>query len=50
MTNVVLVIALAFVGAFLVRRVLRHAPMTRGIDAGTLSASWIAEHRREEPR
>jgi hypothetical protein len=50
MTNVVLVIALAAAGAYLVRRLLRHAPITRGIDVGTLSPSWIAEHRREEPR
>jgi hypothetical protein len=50
MANVLIVVALAGVGAYLVRRVLRHAPMARGIDAGAVSHSWIAEHRREEPR
>ena len=50
MTNVLIVVALAGVGAYLVRRVLRASSDTRGIDVGALSHGWIAEHRREEPR
>ena len=50
MANVFMIVALAGVGAYLVRRVLRAAPETRGIDLGAVSHGWIAEHRREEPR
>lgn len=50
MTNVFIVVALAGVGAYLVRRALRHAAGSRGIDVGPLSTGWIAEHRRDEPR
>ena len=50
MANVLIVVALAGVGAYLVRRVLLSSPMARGIDVGAVSNSWIAEHRREEPR
>jgi hypothetical protein len=50
MTNALIVVALAGVGAYLVRRVLRAPSADRGIDVGTLSTGWIAEHRREEPR
>jgi len=50
MTNALIVVALAGVGAYLVRRVLRASTADRGIDAGAVSTSWIAEHRREEPR
>jgi hypothetical protein len=50
MTNALIVVALAGVGAYLVRRVLRYSPPGRGIDVGPVSTGWIAEHRREEPR
>jgi hypothetical protein len=50
MTNALIIVALAGVGAYLVRRVLRAAPAGRGIDLGAVSTGWIAEHRREEPR
>jgi hypothetical protein len=50
MANVLIVVALAGVGAFLVRRVLRAPASARGIDVGAVSDGWIAEHRREEPR
>jgi hypothetical protein len=49
MSNALIFLALASVGAYLVGRVLRSSP-TRGIDVGALSSGWIAEHRREEPR
>jgi hypothetical protein len=50
MTNALIVLALAGVGAYIIRRMLRHASTGRGIDLGSLSTGWIAEHRREEPR
>lgn len=50
MTNALIVVALAGLGVYLVRRVLRHLPLERGIDVGAVSTGWIAEHRREEPR
>jgi hypothetical protein len=50
MTNALIVVALAGVGAYIVRRVLRAATPGRGIDVGTVSTGWIAEHRREDPR
>jgi hypothetical protein len=50
MTNALIVLALASVGAYLIRRALRHTPTGRGIDVGSLSTAWIAEQRREEPR
>ena len=50
MTNVLIVVALAGVGAYLILRVLRGTPAGRGIDVGFVSTGWIAEHRREEPR
>ena len=50
MANVFMFVALAGVGAYLVRRVLRSSSDARGIDVGALSHGWIAEHRREEPR
>ncbi len=50
MTNALIVVALAGVGVYLVRRVLRDNPDDRGIDVGAVSTGWIAEHRREEPR
>lgn len=50
MTNALIVVALAGVGAYLVTRVLRHLHPARGIDVGPVSTGWIAEHRREEPR
>ncbi len=50
MTNALIVVALAGVGVYLVFRMIRHTPSGRGIDVGPVSTSWIAEHRREEPR
>jgi hypothetical protein len=50
MTQALIVVALALAGAYLVRRALGHVPAARGIDVGAVSSSWIAEHRREEPR
>lgn len=50
MANVLIVVALAGVGAYLVRRVLRSSDAARGIDVGAVSHGWIADHRREEPR
>ena len=50
MTSALIVVALAGISAYLVRRVLRVAPMDRGIDVGPLSTGWIAEQRRQEPR
>ena len=50
MTNVLIVLALAGFGAYLVLRLLRHSPPGRGIDVGAVSTGWVAEHRREEPR
>lgn len=50
MMTALIVVALASVGAYLVSRVLRASTLGRDIDAGTVSTSWIAEHRREEPR
>jgi hypothetical protein len=50
MTNVLIVVALAGVGAYLLRRALAQAGSGRGIDVGAVSTGWIAEHRREEPR
>jgi hypothetical protein len=50
MANTLIVVALAGVGAYLVSRVLRGSSAGRGIDVGAVSTSWIAEHRREEPR
>ncbi|MGH9349350.1 MAG: hypothetical protein ACRD26_19005, partial [Vicinamibacterales bacterium] len=50
MINALIVVALAGVGAYLVSRVVRPAHPRRGIDVGAVSTSWIAEHRREEPR
>jgi len=49
MTQFFIVLAVAAAGAYLVRRAWPHAPARRGIDVGTLSTGWIAEHRREEP-
>jgi hypothetical protein len=50
MTNALIVLALAGLGAYIIRRMVRHAHTGRGIDLGSLSTGWIAEHRREEPR
>jgi flagellar biogenesis protein FliO len=50
MANLLIVVALAGAGAYLVRRVLRSFPAARGIDVGAVSNTWIAEHHREEPR
>ena len=50
MANALIVMALAGVGAYLIRRVVRSHAAARGIDVGALSTVWIAEHRREEPR
>jgi hypothetical protein len=52
MTQVFIVVAIAAAaaGAYVLRRALRAAPANRGIDVGTVSTGWIAEHRREEPR
>lgn len=50
MGNLVIVVALAGIGAYLVRRVLRTPPTGRDIDVGAVSTGWIAEYRREEPR
>jgi len=53
MTNALIVFALAGVGvgAYIVHRVLRiTTPAGRGIDLGSVSTGWIAEHRREDPR
>jgi hypothetical protein len=46
-----IVLAAAGAGAYLVRRTLRRTtPPRRPIDVGAVSTGWIAEHRREEPR
>ena len=51
MAQAIIVVALAAAaGAYFVRRALRSAAASRGIDVGTVSTGWIAEHRREEPR
>ena len=51
MTNVLLVVALAGVGAYLLLRLLRGTSAARGsIDVGFVSTGWLAEQRREEPR
>ena len=50
MANALIVVALASLSAYIVRRLLRSSQVTRGIDVGPVSTSWIAEHRREEPR
>lgn len=50
MINALIVVALAGVGTYLVSRVVRPAHPGRCIDVGAVSTSWIAEHRREEPR
>jgi hypothetical protein len=50
MTQILVVIVLAGVGAYLVRRALRPAPSARGVDVSPLSTGWIAEHRRNDPR
>ena len=50
MANALIVVALAGIGAYLLRRVLRAAAAERGIDVGAVITGWIAEHRREEPR
>ena len=50
MTNALIVVAVAIVGAYCTWRALRDTPLGRGIDVGPLSTGWIAEHRREEPR
>jgi hypothetical protein len=50
MTNALIVLALAGLGAYIIRRMVRHAHTGRGVDLGSLSTGWIAEHRREEPR
>jgi hypothetical protein len=50
MGQTLIVVALAAAGVYLVRRALFPASAGRGIDAGAVSDSWIAEHRREEPR
>ena len=50
MANVLIVLALASVSAYLVRRALRASRTERGIDVGPVSTNWIAERRREEPR
>jgi hypothetical protein len=49
MTQVFIAVAVA-AGAYLLVRARRHAIAARGIDVGTVSTGWIAEHRREEPR
>lgn len=49
MTTVFIVLALAVAGAYVVLRAVRGSS-ARGVDLGTLSTHWIAEHRREEPR
>lgn len=50
MTNALLVVALAVIGAYLAWRALHDTSLGRGIDVGPLSTNWIAEQRREEPR
>jgi hypothetical protein len=50
MANALIVMALAGVGAYLLRRAVRSHSTARGIDVGAVSTGWIAEHRREEPR
>jgi hypothetical protein len=50
MVNLLIVVALAALGVYLVGRVLRASMAGRGIDAGTVSTGWIADHRREDPR
>jgi hypothetical protein len=50
MTNALIVVLLAGCGVYLVRRALRQAPSSRGIDVGALSTGWIADQQREEPR
>jgi len=50
MTQVLLVVALAAAGVYLLRRAISPTPASRAIDVGPVSTGWIAEHRREEPR
>jgi len=50
MANAFIVVALAGVGAYLVRRVLHAMAADRGIDVGPVSTGWIAEHRGDEYR
>jgi hypothetical protein len=50
MPNVLMLVALAAVGAYLVFRIMRTSVASRGIDLGAVSTGWIHEHRREEPR
>jgi hypothetical protein len=50
MTNALIVVALALVGAYLAWRAVRDTSLGRGIDVGPLSTGWIADQRREEPR
>ena len=46
MSHVLLVVALAAVGAYVVR--FFWPAQARDIDVGAVSNGWIAEHRREE--